>query len=116
MGIGARTGRDSDESFIKAKSAFDQAKSMLANVKTDSELKASSDVLRKVEETLKSLTSYLASIKPEEKAKSHNIILAKTTADLANFKAEITGKEVDRTEANRAAEAERSIPRNVIAA
>ncbi len=108
--------RNEDADFRKAKLAFDEAKAMLATVSNDSELKASAAVLGKVEETLRSLTGYLASIKPEEKAKSHNIILAKTTADLASFKAEITGKATDRREAEVAVAAEKSIPRPAVTA
>lgn len=116
MGIGARIWRDSDEKFLQTKSAFDNAKSMLATVKNDTELKASADVLRKVEETIQSLTRYLASIKPEEKSKSHNIILAKTTADLASFRAELTGKDADKREAEVAVAAEKAIPRAALVA
>jgi hypothetical protein len=108
--------RNQDGEFQRAKKTFSEAQSMLATVSNDTELKANAQILAKVEETLKWLTDYLASIKPEEKSKAHNIILAKTTADLAGFKAELTGKVEDKKSADEATAAEQAIPRKAVVA
>lgn len=88
---------------------------MLINVKNDEELKSNQEILIEVENTLKSLTGHLAELKPDEKSKKMNIILAKTTSDLASFKASITGKEADKKEADVAVAAEKAIPRIAVA-
>lgn len=89
---------------------------MLATIHNDAELKANTQVLVTVESTLKALTDHLKEIKPEEKNKAINIILAKTTADLSRFKADITGNEEDKKQAEVAIAAEKAIPRAVLAA
>lgn len=114
--IWAQSLRDADANFINAKNAFDQAKAMLATIHNDAELKANTQVLVTVESTLKALTDHLKEIKPEEKNKAINIILAKTTADLSRFKADITGNEEDKKQAEVAIAAEKAIPRAVLAA
>jgi hypothetical protein len=108
--------RDKDPDFIKAKTAFDEAKVMLWTIKNDTELKANIQVLSTVEKTLKAITDHLKEIKPEEKNKAVNIILAKTTADLSQFKADITGKEEDKKQAEVAIAAEKAIPRATVVA
>jgi hypothetical protein len=94
-----RDKRNENEDFIKAKAAFDNAKTMLASIKDDEELKSNNIVLSTVESTLKSLTDHLKAVKPEEKWKKINIILENTTADLSKFKADITGKPEDQKSA-----------------
>ncbi len=116
MWLGARAGRDAHPDFIKAKEAFDAAKTMLTKVNNDSELKENTEILAQVESTLKSLTDHLKALKPDEKWKKMNIILARTTADLASFKADITGKAEDKKEAEVASAAEKAIPRAAVAA
>jgi hypothetical protein len=112
-----KTRRDNDPKFLAAKATFDETKAILASITSDEELKKNAAVLAKVESTLQSITKYLAEdVKPEERNKSHNIILAKTKADLADFRAKLTGKPEDAREAVIASEAERSIPRPAIVA
>lgn len=108
--------RNKDPEFIKAKNAFDAAKSMLESIQNDTDLRANTQVLTTVESTLKSITDHLKALKPEEKGKTINIILAKTTADLSQFRADITGKASDKQEAETAIAAEKAIPRAVVVA
>lgn len=114
--FGAKYFRDNDSDFMNAKNAFDQAKAMLSGINNDSELKLNTQVLVTVESTLKALTDHLKLMKPEEKNKAINIILAKTTADLSQFKADITGKEEDKKQAEVAIAAEKAIPRAALVA
>lgn len=108
--------RNQNGDYISAKVTFDRAKSILTWIKTDVELKESNDILAEVEIALSSLTKYLrVEVKPEERNKAHNIILAKTTADLSQFRADITGKASDKKEAETAIAAEKAIPRAVVA-
>lgn len=114
--IWAESLRNSDPDFINAKATFDEAKNMLQEIPDDAALRTNPQVLLKVENALKKLTEYLASVKPEEKAKSHNIILAKTKADLAEFKAKITEKPEDKKEAINAIKDEQSIVQSSVTA
>lgn len=91
--------RNKDSDFIKAKATFDTAKAMLEPIQNDAQLKSDTKVLPTVEAALKSITDYLKEVKPEEKGKKINIILANTTADLSKFKADITGKLEDQKSA-----------------
>lgn len=108
--------RDMDKDFLKAKKTFDEAKSMLADVQDDAELKKDQKILAKVEESLKGITTYLADLKPEEMRKAHVFILAHTRGDLADFKAKITGRVEDAKEAEKAYAEERAMPRPSLAA
>lgn len=108
--------KGADPDYIKAKSTFDKAQSMLSTKNTDTELSSDPQIIAEVNTAIEALTVYLRDkVKPEERNKTHNIILAKTTADLATFKASITGKEDDKKAADIAVASEKAIPRAVVA-
>jgi hypothetical protein len=88
----------------------------LSNIKSDTQLKNNPEVLSTVENTLKDITDYLRAVKPEEKTKAMNVILSRTSADLTEFKAEITGNIEDKKSAEVAKNSANEVAAAVVAA
>lgn len=91
-----RTLRDADPDFQKAKAAFDDAKSALASVKSDVELKQLLKIPGKLSSAIDQLNEYFRKLNAPEKAKDYNRVLAGTLADLTSLKAQVSNSVEDK--------------------
>ena len=95
----ARSQRDKDANFIKAKATFDEAMSSLATLDSDAKLKQALENPGRLGATINSLKDYLAKADAQ---KSYNAVLSHTLADLTWLKAQMTERAEDKKEAEAA--------------
>ncbi len=92
----AKTERNKDPDFIKAKATFDEAMSVLGTIDTDAKLKQILETPGQLSSVINNLKDYLAKA---DKQKSYNTVLSHTLADLTGLKAQMTERAEDKKEA-----------------
>ena len=112
----AKSERAKDADFIKAKSAFDQARISLNAVKDDVGLKQILNSPGNLLSAIQTLESHFALATAPEKAKEYNHVLANTLADLTSLKSQVTDTAEDKKSAEVTAIAVKAMPAVAIAA
>ena len=112
----AQTERAKDANFIKAKAAFDQARSSLSAISDDTGLKQILNSPGNLLSAIQTLEAHFAAATAPEKAKEYNHVLANTLADLTSLKSQVTDTAEDKKSAEVAAIAVKAMPAVAIAA
>ena len=115
-GFGAQAGRDNHPDFIKAKAAFDQARTSLNAVKDDAGLKQILNSPGNLLSAIQTLEAHFALATAPEKAKEYNHVLASTLADLTSLRSQVTETAEDKKAAEVAAVAVKAMPAVAVAA
>lgn len=112
----AQTERAKDANFIKAKAAFDQARSSLSAISDDTGLKQILNSPGNLLSAIQTLEAHFAAATAPEKAKEYNHVLANTLADLTSLKSQVTDTAEDKKSAEVAAIAVKAMPAVAVAA
>jgi hypothetical protein len=106
----AKKERDKDANFIKAKAAFDQARTALNAVTDDAGLKQILNSPGNLLSAIQTLEAHFAVVTAPEKAKEYNHVLANTLADLTSLKSQVTDTAEDKKAAEVAAATVKTMP------
>ncbi len=112
----AQTERAKDANFIKAKAAFDQARSSLSAISDDTGLKQILNSPGNLLSAIETLEAHFALATAPEKAKEYNHVLANTLADLTSLRSQVTETAEDKKAAEVAAIAVKTMPAVAVAA